>query len=90
MAALFLYGLLSGPEKPPQAVAASAPDAFKVLGEWALSSYESIRLVHVPDTGTQLPLGLRCMIYVNEKIRQSVVQCDDDMPRGGKPQPPAD
>ena len=72
--------------KPPEAAAAAAPDTFRVLGSWTLSGDETVRLVHVPDS----PTGLRCLIYRNITTKQTVLQCDDDLPRNVKYPLPAE
>jgi hypothetical protein len=84
VAALTIYlaaGSTTG--RPPKAVADTLPDQFTALGAWALSADETLRMVHVPDS----PTGLRCLIYSNAKTKQSSLYCDDDLPRGLRPQP---
>ena len=73
--ALFVTLAIMVPPRPAPKKPAPAPDQFRILGTWPLSSTETVRLIHVPDALT----GLRCLIYQNPQ--QTVVHCDDDLPR---------
>lgn len=69
--------LVTGCDRPAKAQKAELPREAQVIQTLRIGEAETVRVLTVPDPilSSEPMLDTRCLIYVNQDIRQATIKC---------------
>lgn len=74
---LLVAVLVSGCDRPAKAQRTELPREAQVIQTMRINESETVRVLTIPDPilSSEPMLDTRCLIYVNQDIRQATIKC---------------